>query len=1307
MGKAINNLRDFRGGGLDTDSAIEDVQKNDWLFAQNARPSGTNQGEEGYLTNPESNFLITGTRPDGINKGIGGRSFEEIRKVVFFVYNSAGYHQIGTYDFDTKTQQIVFTDIQDTGGEQLFPNFNPQNFVNCILINNTYLVWVDGTSEVGYTNLTTLQSGGYGTVLAEDLSLIKPPCMPPPTGVYGSDDGQPANYLFGLLPQFLVQYVNADFNSSAWSTRSKRLVPYQQNTPTSGADVTKNNYIILSLDIGSIRAVTLNIGCQFDDSDQFSVIKSVDRAYIVALPNTSVDVATEILEAYDPGTNIYSFVFYNNTLRIPITPTETDLSYDYIWPSNAVARIPGNIIGLADFTTQYARPLTAVTVAAVGYNPNIAIPAGTYPDPLTKTGVFPGKTGSGEGDHKRRMSISFGGTPHTGDTLTVVDADIRNSNVTVTYTYQVPSALDGNLAGVAAAYATEFPNSSYFVNLDGTYTITWVDIPYYGLINYAIELFFAGANVANSISTILDNTSYQLALSYRDKWGRYFPLTTDNTYNIATPSYAQVNGNAVEISWTIQNAIAPANAVDYQWLITKPPILRVLDTIATPLNYLGAWDAESNTPTLAVNSGTVGDTYQITVPSYPSNGSGYHDLGGTDDYTTGAYVVYNGQSWDLLPKDFGDLTSTGNILAFSLNSLNLFNSQYATQGVSTILAYDFVPGDRCTLHYYIDGLGNQVFINNPCVNLSVFGYDAGKYLLKVEKSATFDTSVLAGKNVFLRLYSPAQEDLTPSAVENGTLWYEIGERFTITNGNHDVLTGNITDGGAYYKTRQFSDALNPYSSPPIQVLATDLNYSDFYQSAFWSKGRVRSYYDELGTTERKASIIYSSNFILGSKNNGLNRFYPGTIYGDSDGQTSSSYGSIQVMWVRNDILIVLQELHVGYIPINSNIWEDSTGQQTVAIIQKLLGNIRYSKSGTIGIGTAKESFCTFDNDGWFIDPHRSEPVQIGLDGIDVISGKMSKFFKAVIQMAYAQGKKIVMFYNQFNKEVAMCIETESGILTLYPFSEVNWQTENNFVIAGTDVSATPNGAHCTASYNSSTGIVTYTPATNYVGNDVATFTFDPGTGSITLNNCLQWTAGSGDVNPFAFTPIINADLSTLYSSNTIGITGNSYPLPISITGGEYNINGSGWTSASGTVSAGDSVQVRQTSSGSSSTLTTATLTVGGFSADFDVTTKSSSPASTIDINNTTTDFTIAYVKVYIGATIVYTKTNIGPGGSFSDPLPPGTYDVNVKILSSTDGGSGTLTIDSAGTPTTYPVTSLGLTTTQTSVTNPIIVELDP
>lgn len=89
---------------------------------------------------------------------------------------------------------------------------------------------------------------------------------------------------------------------------------------------------------------------------------------------------------------------------------------------------------------------------------------------------------------------------------------------------------------------------------------------------------------------------------------------------------------------------------------------------------------------------------------------------------------------------------------------------------------------------------------------------------------------------------------------------------------------------------------------------------------------------------------------------------------------------------------------------------------------------------------------------------------------------------------------------------------------------------------------------------------------------------------------------------FTFTAQTGVALSSVATSNTITVASINSAANIGIVGGTYSINGGAYTAVAGTVNNGDTVTVRQTSSGSYNTMTTATLTIGGVSGAFDVTT---------------------------------------------------------------------------------------------------------
>lgn len=111
----------------------------------------------------------------------------------------------------------------------------------------------------------------------------------------------------------------------------------------------------------------------------------------------------------------------------------------------------------------------------------------------------------------------------------------------------------------------------------------------------------------------------------------------------------------------------------------------------------------------------------------------------------------------------------------------------------------------------------------------------------------------------------------------------------------------------------------------------------------------------------------------------------------------------------------------------------------------------------------------------------------------------------------------------------------------------------------------------------------------------------PGVGTIYYN----WRIPAA----FSFPPATGAPLSH-YAANVMTVTGTNAPSQISIAGGEYEISGSGagYTSAPGWVEPGATVWIRHLSAGTYSTTSKATLTIGGVSADFSVTTRANPSA---------------------------------------------------------------------------------------------------
>jgi len=1183
MCAVMKDFKMFQAGGLDYDSAVEVRAKNDYFPAFNIRPQGVAGLDEGYIANIESNQLLSASVAPGISRCIGSAGFESARFGVGIYFNSAGYNQIRKVDYDTDT--VTTIDIS------AWP-LSPQNYVNDIkLVNNEFLLMNDGHNPPFYVNLPALEAGDYGETTATDFMLAKPQPWYPASASYSDDASRAVNLLNTKLFRFRTQFIGLYNEPSIDGVISPLFIPEEQSTPRVGTDVTKNNNLIIKVDAGTDRVKTLVLDGQYGVTDWFTV-RTIDRADILALP-LNIDIPTQVYEAYDPATNLYTFVFYNDGLYVNKPVLETDQQYSNVpITAGALEILNGNQVVFGDITTGYYKPVIDVSLSATNYNPNLSLPF-TDSSPLRQLIVNPGQSGSGLGNHKRLVQIEFTGVVQQGDILTIVMVDIRNAGNTLTYVFPCDFAESGDTALFITNLAPEIASTSVYTPTDGfTIGLNIVTQPFFTLQSSTITLFNPGSTVFKSIHALKLNSSYQLAFAGYDYFGRPFPIVTDASWILKTNSYGQSHGATPQFNWKINTPTAPEGMYTYQWLISQNNThLQDLYMLASIIAYEGTWDATANTPTLAANTGTTGFVYKITGP-------GSQNLGmGETAYMTNDYVLYNGSAWTVIPGSYGDLSDT-TAYYFYLNSLQAFNARNNT----SILNYDYTVNDRCTLAYY-DDAGNINYFDgvvNPIVDVAVLGYDASVFFLKVNKASGFDSSTIVGKNVMLELYTPKSVQSSPEA----QVFYETGVVYKVIDGQYETLQGVITDGDAYFKTRQIPGSIDPNTT--YSTVVEDFNFSDFYPSRYTSYGRPRIIDDVLGRIRKIANIIYSQQYIVGSKNNGLPVFYVADVYGEAGGQTSSSYGAIVKLIQINNELIDLQELNHGSIPVFINIIEDQIEQQNVAISEKILGNIRYTYSIHIGVGVAKESIAVYNNIIYWIDSNRSEPIRWNsANGAIPINEKMSKYFRQVLAAAYAAGLKVIGYYDIFNDEYVIAIQREDGTVHAFGFNDTNWQYRLQFSVLPGEITITTNPLHSSPSYNNVTGIVVITPSVNYVGSDSFQFSFGNTHSPSTRNLCYNWISGSGIVYDFYFNEVSGAPQSTEIASNTISVGGNDYAVPISIVGTsspEYSVNGGAWTNASGTVNAGDIVQVRLISAGAPSSIETATLTIDSKSAEFDVVT---------------------------------------------------------------------------------------------------------
>jgi hypothetical protein len=155
----------------------------------------------------------------------------------------------------------------------------------------------------------------------------------------------------------------------------------------------------------------------------------------------------------------------------------------------------------------------------------------------------------------------------------------------------------------------------------------------------------------------------------------------------------------------------------------------------------------------------------------------------------------------------------------------------------------------------------------------------------------------------------------------------------------------------------------------------------------------------------------------------------------------------------------------------------------------------------------------------------------------------------------------------------------------------------------------------------------------------------------------------------AFAPQDGLFVSTLTTSNTIRISGISGTTPISVTGGAYSKNGGAFVTTTGTVVDGDYITLQNTSSASLSTALTTTVTIGGVSGSFVITTAATANILTNGDMSSSTGWALGSGITISGGTLNYASSGYGIAeGSLSPAATAGlTYRVRWSITSFTVG----------------------------------------
>jgi hypothetical protein len=94
----------------------------------------------------------------------------------------------------------------------------------------------------------------------------------------------------------------------------------------------------------------------------------------------------------------------------------------------------------------------------------------------------------------------------------------------------------------------------------------------------------------------------------------------------------------------------------------KVPVAQLPNTV---MEYQGAWDASTNTPTLIDGTGNAGDVYRVSVAASRNLGSG------AQAFLVGEFVIYSGTIWERAPASDGVISVNSQQGVVSLTTTNI------------------------------------------------------------------------------------------------------------------------------------------------------------------------------------------------------------------------------------------------------------------------------------------------------------------------------------------------------------------------------------------------------------------------------------------------------------------------------------------------------------------------------------------------------------------------------------------------------------------------------------------------------------
>ncbi|WP_418360170.1 DUF5977 domain-containing protein [Sphingobacterium detergens] len=1092
--EAINTFE----GGQNTDIADELIPPNQVRYYFNCLILSSGDGQYGIVRNLKGTEMVRTPLQEGENKCIGTANDEKNKKFYFAVWNSNGYHSWMMYSEVDRSVVKVMECRTDTRDNIIWDWKKTDKITHADVDQGNLLYWVlNGAWKINIKKAMDKSDSGYGDEILEEYTrAYKQTSAFAPKAAYSTNPNIANNLLYGAQFKFGQRFSYDDYEKSNYSDFSNVPIPDKEANQGINSVSYDNNCIDVTVETGNRLVTDIEVIMQKTMPDG-----SFSDWYQIAVLNKKElglgDNSTYVYKFYNDGT--YINVDQNKVARphnfMPKYPKCQMLVRNAIIYSNS----PEGFEWLSPdvkLEVEYKEIFDDTSYETEFNNPFIGMSVEEWKE--TKGGVF--------GAFRdiwwhSVVTITIGPDVKKGNKF-VINAP---SAYTQPYFEVLASAIDDSIS-IANKFvnmimaADRFKIVNYVSGAGGgaakfTFDYTHQEgkssKPFY--VDKVPVLYSSLKDYGQNVRSFKLGSSRSFAVRYYDDDGR------KSNYYISEDMTVKFD--------PINSFQEPKLAVVVANIHHRPPV------------WAKYWELLIG-PDLTYNNGNfiqvlIQKVVEFKFTNNVSNGETYLNLHVGSLFmfqrihpnTTLKYEFKKGDRLRLIkkidvnqldfPETYYEFFET-EIIEYSDEIIETIDDVIRTNGTSFVETSTVDEGNK-GLIIEIDGVERT--INAVQSN----GYDLDRPMTKTESYPNFR---IINRNGVIRIKRPntpsiidfsVVEIFTPSLNAESLgqyAFYEFGHKYPIIDwgtenrmhgGNFQQQTDNVpaivkvSNGTSYIRKRELPINNAKRNASVMISTVEDPSFSDYYASAMYDLGRPVPKDDKSGVVEFVNRCRYSNNRIEDTRINGLNDFdnLDRVDYNDN-------YGAIWLTVYGEERAYIFKELKSGWSPIYGRVIMDQSGQNQLAIHDKILSpNLQYySFDG--GIGTYASAYVKNENNHYFMSPGTLSICRVGGDGVDPISEiyNIDSECRDKLSSATRSNGMINMGYDRANRSVLVGIEDYDNLIYNEPFSENAWQIYDPISEEPSDYEIVSGPSHGTASIVD--GDIFYESDSGYVGPDSLT-----------------------------------------------------------------------------------------------------------------------------------------------------------------------------------------------------------------------------